>query len=156
MLNHQQYSVSNVLTVANKARGMLYFIKKSLACLTKEAFVSLYNALVRPLLEYAIQANCPCLEKTIYHLERIQKAATRWAEDLKGFTYEERLKALNFPQKDLLLTIKIRYTQIDLEATQLSKFFRTLERRRSHLGLFHPTGRTRGRSSSFACRVCKY
>ncbi len=52
---------------------MLYFIKRSLACLPKETFVHLYSALVRPHLEYAIKAT---LKKDIDHLERIQKALT--------------------------------------------------------------------------------
>ncbi len=68
---------ANVLTVANKARGMLNLIERSFTCLTKEIFLPLYRALVRPHLEYAIQANCPYLKKDIYHLERIQRAATR-------------------------------------------------------------------------------
>ncbi len=34
-------SSENVLTVANKARGMLYFIKMSFTCLTKEIFLPL-------------------------------------------------------------------------------------------------------------------
>ncbi len=38
----------NVLTAANKAREMLRFIKRSFACLTKEIFVPLCSALVRP------------------------------------------------------------------------------------------------------------
>ncbi len=50
-------------TAANKARGMLYFIKRSFTCLIKEIFLPLYKALVRPHLEYAIQANCPYLKK---------------------------------------------------------------------------------------------
>ncbi len=32
---------ANVLTAANKARGMLYIIKRSLTCLTKEIFLNL-------------------------------------------------------------------------------------------------------------------
>ncbi len=49
---------ANVLTAANKARGMLYLIKRSFTCLTKEIFLPLYRALVRPHLEYAI-SNTP-------------------------------------------------------------------------------------------------
>ncbi len=71
---------------------MLYFIKRSFTCLTKEIFLPLYRALVRPHLEYAIQANSPYLKKNIYHLERIQRAATRWVEDLRDLSYEERLR----------------------------------------------------------------
>ncbi len=73
---------ANVLAAANKARGMLYFIKRPFTCLTKEIFVPLYSDLVRPHLEYAMQANCPYLKKDIYHLERIQRAATRWVKGL--------------------------------------------------------------------------
>ncbi len=47
---------ADVLAAANKARGMLNFIKRSFICLTKEIFVSLDSALVRPHLEYAIQS----------------------------------------------------------------------------------------------------
>ncbi len=85
---------ANVLTAANKARGMLHFIKRLLTCLTKEIFLPLLRALVRPHLEYAIQPNCPYLKKDLYHLERIQRAATRWVKGLRDLSYEERLKDL--------------------------------------------------------------
>ncbi len=45
--------------------GTLYFLKRSVTCLTKGIFVYLYNFLVKPHLEYAIQANCPYLKKGI-------------------------------------------------------------------------------------------
>ncbi len=57
-----------------------------------EIFVPLYSALVRPHLEYAIQANCPYLKKDIHH--RIQRAAMRWVKDLRDLNYEDRLKTL--------------------------------------------------------------
>ncbi len=88
---------ANVLAAANKARRMLYFIKRSFTCLTKEIFVPLYSALVRPHLEYAIQANCPCLKKDINHPERIQRASflgTLSLPDQKIHTYKkEKLRA---------------------------------------------------------------
>ncbi len=83
---------ANVLATANKARGMLYFMQRSFTCLPKEIFVSLYRALVKPYLEYAIQANCPYLKKDIYHLERTQREATRWMKGLRDLRYEDRLK----------------------------------------------------------------
>ncbi len=39
---------ANVLATANKARGILYLIKRPFTCLTKEIFLPLYRALVRP------------------------------------------------------------------------------------------------------------
>ncbi len=80
---------ANVLTAANKARRMLYFIKMSFTCLTKEICVPLYGAFLRPHLEYAIQANCPYLKRAIYHLGRIRRTATRWVKGVRGLIYEE-------------------------------------------------------------------
>ncbi len=85
---------ASVLTAFNKARGTLYFIKRSFTRLTKETFVPLYSALVRPLLEYAIQTNCPYLKRGIYHQEIIQRVAARWVKCLRDLNYEERLKVI--------------------------------------------------------------
>ena len=50
---------------------------------------------IRPQLEYASVVWNPHLQKDIKKLERIQRAATRWAPELRELSYEERLKALN-------------------------------------------------------------
>ncbi len=146
---------ANVLTAANKARGMLYLIERSFTCLTKAIFLPLYRALVRPHLEYAIQANCPYLKKDIYHLERIQRAATRWVKGLMNLSYEVRLKdpKLQYLEKrrirdDLVLTHMIMFHQIDLEASKLFKFSRRPGLRRSSLRLLQQTGRTRRRRNN--------
>ncbi len=62
--------------------------------MTKEIFVPLYRALVRPHFEYAIQANCKHLKQDIYYLERIHRAGTRWMNGLRDLNYEDRLKEL--------------------------------------------------------------
>ncbi len=41
--------------------------------MTKEAFLPLYLSLIRPILEYAIQAVSPNLQKDIVLTERLQK-----------------------------------------------------------------------------------
>ncbi len=150
---------ANVLTKANKARGMLYFIKRSFTCLIKGIFLRLYRALVRPHFEDAIQANCPYLKKDIYHLERIQRAATMWVKGLRDLSYEERLRELKLLslekrriRNDLVLTHKIMLHHIDLEASKLFKFSRRPGLRRSILRLLQQ----RRRRNSFACRVVKY
>ncbi len=117
---------ANVLASANKASGILYFIKRSLTCLTNEISVRLYSGLMRPHLEYAIQANCSYLKKDINHLEWIQ----RWVKGLRGLTSAERLQALNLEplektqRNDLVLTHNMLYNHIDLEVSQLFRFFR--------------------------------
>ncbi len=96
-------------------------MKTSLKYLTNETFVPMYSALVRPHLEYA--------QKDINHVERIQRAVTRWLKGLRGLTYEERITAVELQplgnrrlRNDFVLAHKILYNQINLKATQLFKF----------------------------------
>ncbi len=135
---------------------MLYFIK--MPWLTNEIFVPLYDALVRPHPEYAVQENCPHVKRGISHLERIQWTAAMWVKRLRDLNQEERLKALDKRRirNNLVLTHEITYNQINLEATQLIKFSRRPGLRRSSLTLLQKTGRIQRRMSSFACRVVKY
>ncbi len=88
------------------------------------------------------QAPPPYLKKDTCHLERIQRAATRQVKRLRDLNYEERLKALKLQslekrriRNDLVLTRKIIYNEIDLEATQVFKFSRRQGLRRSALRL---------------------
>ncbi len=62
---------------ANKARRLIYMIRRSLQNLSKSAFIPLYGALVRPHLEYGMPACSPNLVADINHLERIQRLAAR-------------------------------------------------------------------------------
>ncbi len=82
---------------------------------------------------------------------------------LRDLNYEERLKALKWQplekkmtKNDLVLTHKIIYNKIDLEATQLFKLSRRPGLRRSSPRLLQQTGRNGRRRNSFACRVVKY
>ncbi|CAI9729518.1 PKU43604.1hypothetical protein llap_6084 [Octopus vulgaris] len=63
--------------------------------LTAAIFLPLYVMLVRPILEYGIQASSPYLLKDIQHLKRVQKLATRMVHGLKNLSYEERLRTLD-------------------------------------------------------------
>ncbi len=141
---------------------MLHIIKRSFTCLTKEIFLPLYRPLVRPHLQYAIQANCLYLKKDIYYLERIQRAAMRWVKSLRDLSYEERLRELKLQSlekrrvRNDLLTHKIMFHQIDLEAYKLFKFSRRPGLKRSSLRLLQQTGRARRRRNCFACRAVKY
>jgi ribonucleases P/MRP protein subunit RPP40 len=67
-------------------------INRTIVSRDKEIIVRLYKALVRPHLEYCIQAWCPYLKKDIEILERVQRRATRMIKRCRGMSYEERLK----------------------------------------------------------------
>jgi len=54
----------------------------------------LYQSLVRPKLEYCVQAWLPHLRKDIDLLEKVQKRATRLMVRDKSLSYHQRLKKL--------------------------------------------------------------
>ena len=79
----------SALKSANSTLGM---IKRNITCKSKKVIVKLYKALVRPKLEFCIQAWRPFLKKDVNKLEKIQHRATNMIEECRGLTYEERLK----------------------------------------------------------------
>ncbi len=57
LLNTNFSADDNVARATKKARGMLFYLKRSFAALTPSIFLPLYKAFIRPHLEYAIQAS---------------------------------------------------------------------------------------------------
>ncbi len=78
-----------------KANKMLGYIVRSVEFKSREVMLKLYNALVRPHLEYCVQFWSPRYKKDIAALERVQRRATRIIPGLKGMSYADRLKELN-------------------------------------------------------------
>jgi ribonuclease P/MRP protein subunit RPP40 len=80
---------------AAKARGVLFGLRSAITNKCPEVFLPLYCALVRPHLEYCVQAWCPYFKKDINLLEKVQRLATRMMWGLKDLDYRNRLRALN-------------------------------------------------------------
>ena len=77
---------------ASKGNQILGFIRRNITYKGKKLIIPLYKAIVRPHLEYCIQAWRPYRKKDIDTLERIQRRATKMIPELRDLSYEERLK----------------------------------------------------------------
>ena len=85
------------MSPANKVLGM---IKRSFSVRNKDVILQLYKSLVRPHLEYSVQAWRPHFQKDIDLIEGVQRRATKLILDLKDKSYEERLRCLNLTTLD--------------------------------------------------------
>ena len=70
-------------------------IKRTFSVRDKEVILQLFKSLVRPHLEYCIQAWNPHFQKDIDRLEGVQRRATKLVTSIKDKTCEERLHILN-------------------------------------------------------------
>jgi hypothetical protein len=75
-----------------KANSTLGIIKRHITSRRKDIIVKLYKTLVRPQLEYCVQAWCPHLRKDIENIERVQRRATKLiGGGCNGLNYVDRL-----------------------------------------------------------------
>ena len=148
------------------ANSMLGRIKHTFTCLNRETLPALYKALVRPRMEYAIQAWAPYLKKDMIKLERVQRRATKLVFDIAHLPYEDRLRHLNLTtleerrkRGDMLQVFKIlkgqdkvvtdgNFLKLESEAST------STQHRRGHsLKLNKPQHRTWKRNQFFSSRV---
>ena len=78
-------------SAVNSAYCTLGMIKRTINFKNKDVVVKLYKALVRPKLEYCIQAWRPYFKKDIEKLEQVQHRATKMITGFYNKTYDERL-----------------------------------------------------------------
>ena len=84
--------VSDQCTLAaSKGNQVLGMIRRNITYKEKSLVIPLCKAIVRPHLEYCIQAWTPYLRKDVDMLENIQRRATKLIPALRNLTYEERL-----------------------------------------------------------------
>ena len=75
---------------ASKGNQVLGMIRRNITYTDNSLIIPLYKAIVRPHLEYCLQAWSPYLRKDINVLEKIQRRATKLISGLRDLTYEER------------------------------------------------------------------
>ncbi len=109
---------------ANKARRLIFMIRRSVHDLSKSAFIPLYGALLRLHLEYGMPTCSPNLVADINHLERIQRLATRLVTGMHHLPYEERLQRLGLHSlqlrrlwADLIKGFKVFMGLLDTDST---------------------------------------
>ena len=76
---------------AAKGNQILGLIRRNIVYKEKELIIPLYKTIVRPHLEYCIQAWRPYRKKDIDILERVQRRATKMIQKLRDIGYEMRL-----------------------------------------------------------------
>ncbi len=106
---------------ANRARRILFLLRRGFAVLTPEIFRPLYLALVRPILKYGQQASSSYLRRDTALIRRIQRLATRTVKGMRELPYEDRLRRLNISslerrrvRGDLILAYNIFHGRLDL------------------------------------------
>jgi hypothetical protein len=72
---------------ANCANAVIGMIKRTITCRNMGIMIKLYKALVRPMLEYCVQAWCPYLKKDIDNLERVQARSTKLINGCSKLSY---------------------------------------------------------------------
>lgn len=102
---------AHVTKVVSKANQMLFIIRKSFQDLSATSFLKIYNAYIRPHLEFAVVVWSPLLKQDINRLEGVQRRATKLPRGLKNLPYDERLRLLN------LESMETRRQRGDLIAT---------------------------------------
>lgn len=120
---------------ANRALGQ---IRRTITNKSKDIVVPLYRSLVRPRLEYCIQAWRPYLKKDITLLEKVQHRATKIVEGMNKLSYEERLVACDLQsleeRRDRGDMIEVHKIVKGMDRIPSSKFFKPLESSHSQRG----------------------
>ena len=127
-------------SAVNKANATLGIIKRNIVSRNHGIVTKLYKALVRPKLEYCIQAWRPYLKKDIDKIERVQRRATKLISECKNLSYEDRLV------KSGLTTLEARRNRGDM--IEVFKFTKRITKMNPN-NLFNYSTSTRTRGHQF-------
>jgi hypothetical protein len=101
-------NVAECVKKANRVMGIIY---RSFTYKGRDIMLSLYKSLIRPLIEYCVQAWSPYLVKDVINLEKVQRRFTKMIPEIRDLSYADRLKTLG------LTTLATRRVRGDLIET---------------------------------------
>ena len=101
---------------ACEANKRFRMIKRNFRFKSRSVMLSImYKSIVRPHLDYCVQAWRPHYRKAIDQLEKVQRRVTKMVEGLEGYSYSDKLRILGlttfetrFLRADLIEVLKIR------------------------------------------------
>lgn len=109
-----------------KGNQMIGLIRRTFTYLTRDTFLKLYKALVRPHLEYGNTVWHPQFIRQSAAIERVQRRATKLLDECADMSYPERLRYLNLHslkgrriRGDLIEIYKIFSEFVDMEVGEL-------------------------------------
>ena len=150
----------HVNVVAAKANRMVGLVKRHFPEMDIDTCHTVYCALVRPHLEYAVQSWSPYYKKDILELEKIQRRMTKLVPELKDLGYEERCERLGLTtlekrrrRGDLIETYKILKGFEDIDYKIFFEYSETGTRSNSCKLKKRGHWRTLVRANSFSVRV---
>ena len=83
-----------IQSAVKKANAMLAFMSRGREYKSRDVFLRLHEALVKPHLDYCDQFWAPYLRKDVLALERVQRRFTGMIPRMKSLSDEERLRTL--------------------------------------------------------------
>ena len=99
---------------ASRGMSTLKQLKLTFSSISRDNFKPLYNAFVRPHIEYCAQAVGPYMTQNLKALEKVQRRATKLVKGMKNVSYKQRLDKLGMTsveerllRGDLIQTYKI-------------------------------------------------
>ena len=148
------------IQAVKKANAILGMIKRNMVFRSKLVVVKLYKALVRPRLEYCVQAWSPYTRKEILMLERVQKRATRLIEGYREYDYETRLRKTGLMslekrrvRGDLIQVFKMLKGFDKMDSTKFFKLAGNGKTRGNSFKIKKTRSRSERRRNSFSQRV---
>jgi len=145
---------------AKKGNKILGMIGRNFCHLDKNNLLRLYKLLVRPHLEYSVQAWSPHMVNDIKKLEAVQRRATRMIHGFKDLEYEERLNRCRLTtletrriRGDMIETYKILTGKEKLDKDLFFKQPYRSSRRGHELKIYKGKCRLDLRKFSFSNRV---